>query len=333
MKRLVPLFLLAACGGEPIQPQLRPLLEIISGADQIDTVARQLPLPVAALVIDSASARPLAGVVLNWFRVVGTDSVFLGAGATNDSGIGRMRPTLASKAGPQTTVAWALDGNGNRTVFAAAQATATPDKPDTIVLYYQSVRLTLGERLALSEAVRRLSDQYGNDIQTLGGITYDAAKWTRSADTIWSDDTERQDTVYIRSGLRAAPLAVGAWYDLLAHQWDVGFTCYGSTLADSARYSLTTDTVYRINGSQGWMEGAGSVRMFLKAGGETVEPLALRIGWAQTPDSLTFRDSGNRGESGSAVVTSRSPRTYEGGNLCGTATGWTTASPATIRAR
>lgn len=116
---------LAACsdtGGPSLQ--LLPNLEIIGGNDQVDTVAKTLSIAIAARATDRVSAEPRPGVVLNWFRVSGTDTVFLGAGATNDSGIARLTPTLGTRSGAQRFVSVHLDNEGNRAVVAAANATA-----------------------------------------------------------------------------------------------------------------------------------------------------------------------------------------------------------------
>ena len=105
---------------------VRPLLGIVGGDLQVDTVAQTLDQPVVARATDSARGTPASGVILNWFRVVGTDTVFIGAGSTNDSGLARLIPTLATKAGNQDIVAWALDEQGRRSVHASARATALP---------------------------------------------------------------------------------------------------------------------------------------------------------------------------------------------------------------
>lgn len=132
MKRLALLLALAACGEEAAAPAFQTSLSIIDGDGQIDTVAKQLAQPVVAQATDKVSAQPLPQIVLNWYRVVGTDTVFMAAGITNDSGIGRYRPTLGTKAGDQGIIAWALDNDGSRAEFANATATAVAAAPISI---------------------------------------------------------------------------------------------------------------------------------------------------------------------------------------------------------
>lgn len=129
------LVLLAACGKDSAGIQASKIhLAVISGDLQVDTVAQQLAEPITAKATDSATTKPVAGVIVNWFRVTGTDSVFIGAGSTSDSGFARYRPTLATKSGAQTIVAWALDNAGRKTVYAAAAATALPGPPTAFAM-------------------------------------------------------------------------------------------------------------------------------------------------------------------------------------------------------
>lgn len=154
------LILLSACGKNPQQAVFQTRLSIIAGDRQTDTVARQLAQPVVALAKDQASAQPLPQIVLNWYRVSGTDTTYMAAGITNDSGIGRYRPTLGTKAGDQGIIAWALDNDGNRAQFASASATAlagaavtfTIPTADTTVVYAGSDTLVLEVRSADSYA-------------------------------------------------------------------------------------------------------------------------------------------------------------------------------------
>jgi hypothetical protein len=172
---------IAACGKDPggIQP-FAVSLAVISGDGQVDTVAQVLAEPIAALATDTATATAAPGVVVNWFRVVGTDTTFIGAGSTNDSGIARLQPTLATKAGSQVFVAWALDNDGRRAVFTAATATALPDVaavvslPGSLDTSVAQSQLTKGSLILVEYLFR---DQFGNATWTCRGSA-SPASWS-----------------------------------------------------------------------------------------------------------------------------------------------------------
>ena len=180
---LLLLALLAACSKDPSAPAAFAVsLSVINGNGQVDTVSQNLPLPIVAQAIDTPTARAAPGVVVNWFRVVGTDTTFLGAQLTNDSGIARIQPTLATKSGGQIFVAWALDNEGKRAVYTAATATALPDIAATVALpgaldtTVARSQLTLGSLILLEYMFR---DQFGNATWGCSGSVSPASwSWT-----------------------------------------------------------------------------------------------------------------------------------------------------------
>jgi hypothetical protein len=229
VRRFAPFLLLGliACrdAGAP-SAELVPLLEIIDGNGQVDTVAKQLPIAITARAEDKLSAQPARGVVLNWFRVVGSDSAFIGAAITNDSGVARLRPTLGTKAGAQTFIAWALDGDGQRSEHAAATATALPDRAVRILTPGDTVRVWVGEPLR-SGAYASVWDQFMNFV---GAPAFTPATgWTVRADTAWPATEIRSDLSLVYDNLRAT-LAVIALRDLRRHRWKLQYTC-GDTVA------------------------------------------------------------------------------------------------------
>jgi hypothetical protein len=226
VRRFAPLLLLGliACrdAGAP-SAELVPLLEIIDGNGQVDTVAKQLPIAITARAEDKLSAQPARGVVLNWFRVVGADSVFLGAALTNDSGIARLRPTLATKAGPQAFVAWALDADGQRSEYAAAAATALPDRARWISVPVDSTRIWLGDPVRARDFASAW-DQFYNFVGT--PVFGPAVGWTVRADTAWASEESRVELPLLYDALRSQ-LRVTALRDLRRHQWSLVYRCRG----------------------------------------------------------------------------------------------------------
>lgn len=176
------LILLAACSGteSPQALVFQTNLSIIDGDGQTDTVAKQLARPVVAQAADQLSAQPLPGIVLNWYRVVGSDTTFMGAGVTNDSGIGRYRPVLGTKAGPQEIVAWALDNNGSRAEFANASATALAGRVATAWMRPARDTVFGGDTLFLEYGYR---DAYANTSLD-GCASPDSVGWTWTPDAI-----------------------------------------------------------------------------------------------------------------------------------------------------
>lgn len=187
--RLLPIaaLLLAACKdtGGP-NAQLSPVMQIIDGDNQVDTVGQQLPVAITARAADKQSAAPIGNVVLNWYRVVGTDTVFLGAGLTDVSGEAKIRPSLATKAGGQQVVAFALDAAGDRVEHALASMTALADRGvTTLGARTDTVDVFVGEPVLHSISYAAAYDQYGNYAGPLHWVA--AAGWRVSADTCWAE--------------------------------------------------------------------------------------------------------------------------------------------------
>src|SRR5687768_10505090 len=104
---LLPLVLVAStvlvnsCGGDRVagpRPAGPPKsVTIVSGDLQTGTVGAALPSPLVVRVTD-ASARPVAGQVVNFRVVKGGGSVFAGAAITNANGLAQERWTLGTVA-------------------------------------------------------------------------------------------------------------------------------------------------------------------------------------------------------------------------------------------
>jgi hypothetical protein len=232
--RLIPIaaaLVLCGCGdaGGP-SLQLSPVMQIIEGDNQVDTVAKQLPIAITARAEDKLSAQPARGVVLNWFRIVGTDSTFIGAALTNDSGIARLRPTLATKAGPQSFIAWALDADGQRSDYAAATATALPDRAFQILISVESVTTWVGDPVR-SGAYAGAWDQFMNFV---GAPNFAPTPgWTVRADTAWAGAEIRTDLSLHRDGVQVSLRAI-ALRDLRRQRWSLTYSC-GDTVPPVVR--------------------------------------------------------------------------------------------------
>lgn len=98
MKRLSILLVLAACGDAsgPTVQLLPASFQVISGADQIATVAKELPQAVEVRVLDN-SAGPVPNYPINWTALDG-GSVFAPVAYSGTDGIARQRWTLGTKA-------------------------------------------------------------------------------------------------------------------------------------------------------------------------------------------------------------------------------------------
>jgi hypothetical protein len=181
------LFVAAAACGNPDGPsvQLVPTVQIIDGDNQTDTVAQQLATAITAKAEDKTTAVAMPGVVMNWFRVVGTDTAFLGAGTTDAAGTAKIRPSLGTKAGPQYILAFALDENGDRVEHAQASMTALADRAVTTLGYrLDTVPIYVGDPVLDNVSNAAAYDQYGNWAGPLHWLA--ATGWRVSADTCWA---------------------------------------------------------------------------------------------------------------------------------------------------
>jgi hypothetical protein len=116
--------LLAACGKDSSSPRIQPLLSIVAGDGQVDTVGKTLPVQVGAKLTDALSGAPLSGRMLDWVAVDG-GSLFVPATQTGSDGIARNTFTLGPHAGTQRVVARYVDPEtGAPVTLDTAQATA-----------------------------------------------------------------------------------------------------------------------------------------------------------------------------------------------------------------
>lgn len=181
----IVVILLAACSSSSEPNLTAASLSIVSGDAQQDTVARLLPLAIVAKAA-SLEGQPVPQVVVNWYRIAGTDTVFAGAALTDVQGEARLRWTLLEKAGPQELTAWIIDATGLRQTFARAIATATHDRA-TVVLGARNdtMNLAVGAPLFDSDSYSAAYDRFGNWAGHL--LFQPAAGWRVSADTAWCD--------------------------------------------------------------------------------------------------------------------------------------------------
>ncbi len=137
MKRsLLLLVLLAACGdaGGPNTQILPASFQVLAGADQIATVAHELPQVVTVKVVD-ASAGPVPNYPINWTALDGGQA-FATVVYSGTDGIARQRWTLGTGAGTQRLVARALNPEtGAVLVDDTLFATASPDVAVRITLH------------------------------------------------------------------------------------------------------------------------------------------------------------------------------------------------------
>lgn len=185
MKTLLGLLvLLAACGRESAGPLAAVQLDIIAGDAQVDTVARRLVQPVVARATSDGGIVPQ--VVINWYRIAGTDTVFAGAGLTDARGEARLAWTLMTKAGTQSLIGWTLDAAGERQTNAQATATALHDRATVVQgARLDTVALALGAPLFDHDSYSAAYDRFGN---WAGPLHWQPASgWRVSADTAWCD--------------------------------------------------------------------------------------------------------------------------------------------------
>lgn len=135
-----------ACGGaEPAGlKKLEPVvvLDIIGGANQTDTVGRELA-PVMARARDSATTKPLPGQIVNWVVVSGGGAVFAPATLTDSQGTAQQRWTLGWAAGDQVLEARAVDPTtGAPLTYARVHATAIP-MPTLLLINERAYKVTV----------------------------------------------------------------------------------------------------------------------------------------------------------------------------------------------
>ncbi len=184
---------LAGCGGNSTQPSIRLVasLAVIAGNGQTGVVAQTLATAVAVQAKDAAGA-PIPQVVLNWYIITNagidcascSDTIFAGAGITDITGGARFGWQLATRAGPQAVIAWAIGPEGDRITYAQANATALPDHAVSIITMGTPVQLAPGGFLLLRDHAAA-DDQYWNwvGVPAFGAMP---SGWKTSADTAWA---------------------------------------------------------------------------------------------------------------------------------------------------
>lgn len=130
---LAAVVLLPSCSGDPTGPS-RYSLEIVSGANQTDTVGALLPQPLVVRVREP-NGRAAAGEVVTFVPAFGSGTVSAGSVTTDAQGLAQVRWTLAVAEGPASVRA-TLSGRPS-TGDVAFVATATP-------LTVRAVRVAVG---------------------------------------------------------------------------------------------------------------------------------------------------------------------------------------------
>lgn len=183
-----------ACGGSnPVQPKLQIVADLViaTGDAQVDTVGQTLPTAVT-IQAKNAVGGVVPAVVLNWFTITNdgvncvgcSDTVFVGAGLTDETGGARLRWTLRTRAGPQGLIACAIDAEGDCAVHIKATAEALHDRATTIATWDQPALIKAGGIVLLS-AHAGGNDQYGNyaGVPNYGSLP---AGWRVSGDTAYA---------------------------------------------------------------------------------------------------------------------------------------------------
>ena len=189
---ILAVLVLAACGGptQPTQQQVASLV-VLQGDQQVDTVARTLPVAIAVQAKDAVGG-PAAGVVLNWYTITNdglncvgcSDTVFVGAGLTNGTGGAKLQWTLGTRAGPQGLIAWAIGSAGERVVHVHATAVAVHDRAIGIVA--SQATTTPGGFILISNFAYT-TDQYWNNAGT-PLVVQAPAGWRIVGDTAYAPE-------------------------------------------------------------------------------------------------------------------------------------------------
>lgn len=179
---LAVMMALVGCGndpGGPSAPAVAPLLSIIAGDVQTDTVMRQLPVQVAARLTDKLSGVPLAGRVVNWVVIEGGGTIFAAVTQTGSDGVARQPYTLGPIAGRQRLVArWLDPETGEPITLDTASAFAVPGRAAAAFIAPTSdtARGVVGARMTLSIEYG-YTDAWGNRTWS-GCADPDSVGWT-----------------------------------------------------------------------------------------------------------------------------------------------------------
>lgn len=341
MKRFISTTLLvlaalwfAACGEAPVGPQPEPdpdpqpitiALSVIAGADQADTVMKELGEAVVVQTTDSKTQAAVSGVLVNFVVTAGGGTVFAGSAISNGNGEARERWFLGPDAGTQTLEARAVDQTtGEALTYAVISAQALPDKPaDVLGLDGKVLIGHLGDSLTLPTTY--VVDQYNNWVQTA------VVTWAANSNAVEVvGDTvvllaEADIDVEVLVNDERTDLFVGimSMYDLTTFDWLVTYACKTDWRADkdSITVEAVVDSVFYDGEITGyWLFSGWSINWYADG---TVDSLALPkpddgvgrsgVKWNQYVGALEWRVPYIPGFQWKTADT---PLTYEGGSFC-----------------
>jgi hypothetical protein len=194
-------------------------LQIVGGDQQSGIVGAELPNPLVARVVDSAS-RPVKGQIVNFRVSAGGGTVFAGSAITNDSGTVRERWTLGiSSSDTQRVEARAVDNNtGAPLVFGVFKATALPGAATQLLKVSGDSQTAFADSTLAESLATRVADRYGNGV---GGYS---VSWTADP----------------RSGGVSLPLVSSNSQGIAKARWTLGPPYNG--LPDTQTLTATADT-------------------------------------------------------------------------------------------
>ena len=329
-------------------------VQLVSGGGQIGVVHTTLPDPIVARLHD-AQGRVVRGQLVNFVVVQGGGHVFAGSAISNANGEVREVWTLGDVSGAQALEVRAVDqATGTPVVFARIEATAEAAPATAVWLSFTDTVVFLGQAIDLLPAVASANDVYGNDA-TYQTRTYSAsAGWTvRNDSLIAPTGGESRGTVTVHMGDGAATIKVSARFDLRTLRWRSTYFCSDGFFRntspprnvpyDSISAVATYDAIFYRGDA-----GAQQLPLFPNA------ELELRVGGGQTirwyrdgvtdtvptstyythlvvarqvVDTLVYQSYWPAG-----VITSTSPRTYTGGDMCNLGIGVRNGQPLKLEA-
>lgn len=176
---------LAGCGESVTETPLDPLavaqLDIVSGADQVDTIEARLA-PITVQLVTAVTGADMSGQLVN-FRVVeeGCGDVWAGSSLTDANGQAADLWDLGTKPGLCHLEARVVDADGTPRVLAQTTATVEPGRAASLRILPNRVRVFVGATLDLDTLPREVEDRRGNQVT-------DAPRWT-ARDPIGLDES------------------------------------------------------------------------------------------------------------------------------------------------
>jgi hypothetical protein len=140
-----------------VEPAGAGAIEVVSGDDQVDSVAGTLPERYVVHITD-AFDNAVPGVAVTWDVVRGEGSIAADQTRTDDDGRVSARYTLGTIAGDQIVVAAVV---GRSEVVATFVSRATPGQPVAFVVTEQPSNTASGDVIT-PPVVARVVDQFGN---------------------------------------------------------------------------------------------------------------------------------------------------------------------------